>query len=283
MEPAQTIMNKISMRFSRRVRVTLAAAIMAVAPALYGAPAAAATYTLVVQPIQSPEATRKAFTPLAEYLSRATGDRIRLVTAINFVAYWETMKKGDQYDLVLDAAHFTDYRVKRMDYTPLVKIKDVVSFSLVTREDNPVLEPKELIGKPIALLSSPSLDAMRLAQIFPNPLRQPVLIQVNNAEEAAHKIETGEAAAAMIPTPMVNRFPFLYTVLTTAQVPHMALSASPRVPAETREKIRKALLEADKTPEGQALLESLKLAGFEPASAKQYDGYASLLQGVFGY
>ena len=24
------------------------------------------------------------------------------------------MKKGEQYDLILDAAHFTDYRIKRM-------------------------------------------------------------------------------------------------------------------------------------------------------------------------
>ncbi|HHC73427.1 MAG TPA: phosphate/phosphite/phosphonate ABC transporter substrate-binding protein [Thiotrichales bacterium] len=243
----------------------------------------AATWNLVVQPIQSPEDTRRAFQPLTDYLTKATGEEIRLVTTINFVAYWETMKKGEEYDLILDAAHFTDYRIQRMDYVPLVKLKDVVSFSLVTHEENPILEPKELIGKTVALLSSPSLDAMRLSQMFPNPLRQPVIILVDNSREAALKVKNGEVAAAMIPTPMVRSFPFLYTVQTTDQVPHMALSASPKVPPEVRQKIRKALLEADRTEAGRAMLQAIRLDGFEPASPETYKGYAKLLQGVFGY
>lgn len=242
-----------------------------------------ATYNLVVQPIQSPDVTRKAYQPLVEYLSKTVHHDFRLVTAINFVAYWETMKKGKSYDFILDAAHFTDYRIKRMGYVPLAKIVDVVSFSLVTHENNPILDPSELIGKPVALLSSPSLDAMRLAQMFRNPLRQPVIIQVNNSREAALKIEQGTAAGAMIPTPMVGTFPFLNTVETTDQVPHMAISASPKVPKDVQDSVRDVLINAQKNPEGRKMLEQIRLAGFEFASSKMYDGFADLLEGVFGY
>lgn len=246
-------------------------------------PGAAFGYTLVVQPIQSPEVTKASFQPLVDYLKQATGADIELVTARNFVGYWQTMKKGDKYDLILDAAHFTDYRIEHMGYTPLVKIASVVSLSLVTHEDHPVFEARELIGKPVALLSSPSMDAVRLAQLFPNPLRQPVIVRVNDSREAAEKVRDGQAAGALIPTPMVGAFPFLYTVVTTEQVPHMALSAGPGVPKELQDKMRAALLKANDTPEGQKLLSDLNFQAFEPASAKTYQGYGKLLQGVYGY
>ncbi len=244
---------------------------------------AAFAYHLVVQPIQSPEVTRASFQPLVDYLRNATGADIQLVTARNFVSYWQTMKKGEQYDLILDAAHFTDYRIQHMGYKPLAKVASVVSLSLVTDENHPVFEARELIGKPVALLSSPSMDAVRLAQLFPNPLRQPVVVRVNDSREAAEKVREGKAAGALLPTPMVNAFPFLYTVTTTAQVPHMALSAAPTVPQHLQQKLRQALLDADKTPEGRALLDALNFESFEAADAKTYAGYGKLLQGVYGY
>jgi len=78
--------------------------------------------------------------------------------------------------------------------------------------------------------------------------------------------------------------PYLYTVRTTAQVPYMALSASPRVPEVVRKGIRDALLSAPRPPEGRKLLANLNLgADFEPATAKNYGGYNGLLASVYGY
>jgi ABC-type phosphate/phosphonate transport system substrate-binding protein len=269
---------------SRMYTPILAAAFAALTNLGAASTAGAAEYTLVVQPVQSPETTATAFQPLADYLSKATGEKIELVTALNFLTYWETMKKGDQYDLILDAAHFTDYRIKRLNYIPLVKVASVVSFSLVTRDDHAVLDTRELIGKRLAVLPSPSMGYVRLNQIFPNPLRQPVIVPVNNAEKAAELVKDGKADAAMIPSPMVGSRPYLYTVQTTAQVPHMALSASPRVPEVVRKAIRDALLSAPKTPAGRKLLANLNLgADFEPATVDVYAGYSRLLTGVYGY
>lgn len=248
-----------------------------------GIPSALAEeYTLAIQPIQSQEKTRESYQPLANYLSKATGATIKIETAINFVAYWQSMRK-DKYDLLLDAAHFTDWRIKKKKFTPLAKVTSVVSFTLVSHQDEPVLELSELIGKPVAVLSSPSMGAVRLAELFPNPMRQPVIVEVNNSEEAVRKIQERKAFAAIIPSPMVGGFPFLSTIQSTAQVPHMALSASPAVPREIQDKIRKALVDAKNTPEGQEMLKALFLEGFEPATPRTYDGYAKLLKGVYGY
>ena len=50
------------------------------------------------------------------------------------------MQKGKDMHFVLDAAHFTDYRVQRKDYKVLAKLPDTVSFSVVTSEDNFVFD-----------------------------------------------------------------------------------------------------------------------------------------------
>lgn len=247
-----------------------------------GGSASADEYNFVVQPILPPQQTRKAFQPLADYLSKATGQKIKLITALNFLTYWETMKKGEKYDLILDAAHFTDYRIKRMDYTVLAKIPDTVSYTLVTNEETLVIEPDELIGKTVATTGSPSMGAVRLMQMFPNPLRQPVALEVNNSMDAIQLVLKGKAVGAIVPSPLVGNFP-LNTVVTTEPTPHIALSAAPTVPKEVQDAIRKALLEADKTGAGKAMLQAINFPRFEPATAERYDGYAKHLQGVWGY
>ncbi len=244
--------------------------------------AQAQSYSLVVQPILTPQQTSKAFTPLTSYLSRATGADIRLVTALNFVTYWETMKKGD-YDLILDAAHFTDFRIKRLGYRVLVRIPDTVSLTLVTAGDLLIFEPEELIGRRFGTLGSPSMPAVRANQLFPNPTRLPVFIDFANATDTVRALLDGEIDGAIIPSPLVQNYPELNTVLTTDPIPHIALSASPQVPAAMANRIREALLTIDRTPAGRRTMEALRLAPFVPATSGSYDGYAQLLDGVWGY
>lgn len=243
----------------------------------------AAELNFVVQPILPEAQTREAFQPLADYLSKATGQKIKLITTPNFLTYWETMKKGDQYHLVLDAAHFTAFRNDRMKYTVLAKIPESVSYTLVTNESSEVLEPQELIGKTVATIASPSLGAVRLAEMYPNPLRQPIIVEVDNSIASIDKVLNAEAAAAIVPTPLVGNYPSLITVVVTEQVPHIAISAAPSVDKKTQNMIRKALVNASKTPEGQAMLKAINFAAFEPASGNTYKGFASLLEGVWGY
>ena len=267
--------------FLRRVRRFILIAFSALL-GLQILPARAAEYTFVVQPILPPSETRKAFEPLAAYLSQATGQQIKLVTALNFLTYWETMKQK-KYQLILDAAHFTGYRVTHMGYNVLAKIPGEVSYTLVTGPNTMVLGASDLIGKTIATIAPPSLGAVRLAQLFPNPLRQPVIVEVNNSVDAIRDVLQGKVIAALVPSPLVQQYPNLNTVLTTDPVPHIALSAAPSVPKPMQEAIKNALLNADKTPAGKAMLKAINFPGFVPTNAQRYAPYGKLLQGTWGY
>lgn len=185
--------------------------------------------------------------------------------------------------MILDAAHFTGYRVTRMGYSVLAKIPGEVSYTLVTGSNTMVLGASDLIGKTVATIAPPSLGAVRLVELFPNPLRQPVIVEVNNSVDAIRDVLDGKVVAALVPSPLVQQYSSLNTVLTTDPVPHIALSAAPTVPKPVQETIKNALINADKTPAGKAMLKAINFPGFVPTHAKVYAPYGKLLQGTWGY
>ncbi len=244
--------------------------------------AAEAELVLAVHPILPERETQRLYRPLAAYLARAAGESVRVTSSSNLLTHWHLVRRGD-YDLVIDGPHFTDYRNQRLGYTVLGKFPEVVSYTLVANQELFVLETEELVGKTIATLPSPALGALRLSEMFPNPLRQPMILEADDSESAAEMVASGRAAAAIIPTPLVGRYPTLTTVRTTDQVPAPGVSVSPKVAAATREALRQALLRAPDDPQGRAALEAIGIARFEAADETIYKGQMGLLQGMWGY
>ncbi len=245
--------------------------------------ALAENYSFAIQPVLPPAQLEKNYRPLMNYLSNSTGHTFSVKTYRNFLTYWARMQKAKDMDFILDAAHFTDYRVQRKNYKVLAKFPDTVSFTVVTGEDNFVFEMDELISKRIATMASPGMGAVRLISMFPNPVRLPFYIEANNSVDAVTKVLEGYVDAAIIPSPLVGNYESLNTVVSTEPVPHMALSASPDVPDEVADAVKQALIEAKNTPAGQKMLEDMNIEYFEDADAKMYAGYADLLDGTFGY
>ncbi len=237
----------------------------------------AAEWFLSVQPVLSKKRIEQAYRPLAEYLSRQTGETIRIRAHRNFIAYWASLQKMDGFDFVLDAAHFTDYRLQHMGYHLLARLPDTVSFSLVTRDDKLVFDVEELIAHRVASLSPPSVGALRLLQWFPDPMRQPRMVYVNDSEEAVQQVIDGKVDAAMIPTALVPRYDNLNTVRTTQPLPHMGFSASPDVPKPLRYQVAQALQRASRITAGKKMLQQLNFPAFIAASPKDYMGHARLL------
>jgi len=242
---------------------------------------------LAIQPVLSEAKTKKAFKPLAEYLSKITGKTVVVKTMPNFMAYWDTVRRAKSYDLILDAAHFTDYRSKKYGFKVLAKIPDSVSYSLIVLAENFIFDPSELVGKRIATLGSPSIGAARLDALFPNPMRQPIIVEVANADKGIKLLLNKDVFAAIIPTPLVSRTMAegndISVVMVTEPAPHIALSASPNMSASTVAKIRSALIAANKSPDGQKMLKEIGFSQFDPANAKIYSGQSKMLEKYWGY
>ncbi|MCG6872834.1 MAG: phosphate/phosphite/phosphonate ABC transporter substrate-binding protein [Gammaproteobacteria bacterium] len=248
--------------------------------------ATAQELVLGVQPILGEAQTRAAYEPLARYLSDVTGKKFTLRTYANFLTYWQETARGSA-SLYLDAAHFTDYRASKMGYQVLAKVPDSVSYSLVVRDGELVFEASELVGRKIATLGQPSIGAARLESLFTNPLRQPIVVEVADSNEAVRKLLNNEVYAAMIPSPLVSAQMAgeggITVVSVTPQIPHIALSASASVTSEVREQIRQAVIDADKSPEGQKMLQGIGFARFDPADQTIYAGQSDILKDTWGF
>jgi ABC-type phosphate/phosphonate transport system substrate-binding protein len=241
----------------------------------------AATLDFAIQPILGEEETRESFKPLADFIAKVTGDEVVIHTARDFPEYWVNQKKNNPYEIMMDNAFFTDYRNEKENWESLVKIPGLVSYTLVVTADNAVFDANELVGKSIASLMPPAPSGVFLGQMFKNPLRQPSIVPTNSAGESMQKLVDGEVTGAIVPTPLVNQAlqegRDLVVVKTSVQIPHVAISVSPNVSEEKREKIRQALLEADKNAEGQAMLKKIGFNNFEPADPSLYSGLMQYL------
>ena len=251
------------------------------------ASAAGDELVLAVQPILEEEQTRKVFQPLCDYLAQATGRRCRIFTSPNFYAYWDNVRQSTAFNLVLDAAHFTDYRAQKLGFEVLAKIPDTVTYTLITRDSELILDAAELVGKRVATLGIPSIGAARLNGLFPNPSRQPVVIEVGAAEKGMRLLLDGKVNAAILPTPFVSQQMAsgagVSVVLTTDPIPHIALSTSSSIDASTRTALRNALLSAHTREDGRKMLKLIGFERFDPASLAVYAGQGMILKEYWGY
>ena len=242
---------------------------------------------LAVQPVLDEEQTRKAFQPLCDYLGQATKRPCRLFTSPNFYAYWDKVRVSTAFNLVLDAAHFTDYRAQKLGFQVLAKIPDTVTYTLITRNTDMLLDASELVGRRVATLGIPSIGAARLNGMFPNPSRQPVTVEVGAAEQAIRLLLDGKVHAAILPTPIVAQHMAsgagVSVMLTTDPIPHIGLSAAPSIDATTRAALRSALLSAHTSEDGKKMLKQIGFERFDPASATVYTDQGKILKEYWGY
>lgn len=242
---------------------------------------------LAIQPVLSEGKTREAFEPLAQYISKETGKKISISTMPNFMAYWSKMVAGQKSIIYFDAAHFTAFRARKQGYRVLAKIPDSVSYTLIVRDADMVFEPSELVAKRIATLGSPSIGAARLSGMFPNPMRQPIIIEVANSQMGISMLLDNKVFAAIIPTPIVSQAMdqglAISVVTTTEPIPHIAVSASPDIDKNTMDIIRRALIAAQKQPDGKIMLKKIGFAKFDPANETIYIGQDKILKDYWGY
>lgn len=244
----------------------------------------ATEFSLSIQPILPEAQLQKIYQPLADYLSQRTGHTIKIKTYRSFSSYWRKIFKHEKkFDLVLDAAHFTGYRAKYQNFKVLAKLPDTVSFSIVSRGDHFTIDTEELISQRIATMPSPSIGAIRLEQLFSNPVNIPNYIWEEDTDAAVQSVLSGKADAAIIPTRMVSTYDNLNVIHVTEPVPHMALSASPDIPPDIIEMLQRALLNASSSAAGKKMLAKLKIEQFEATDASEYEPYEQLLKDVYGY
>ena len=251
--------------------------------ALLGAafPAQATEYTLAVVPQASPAETYRRWAPLVEQLRRVTGQQLQVRVYRTFDEFETDLVNGR-----VDFAYMNPYHLlmarKAQGYLPLVRDgARQLSGQLLVRRDSPLKSIRELNGKTIAF---PDPNAFAASLYMRALLQEKAHIRFTSrylgthGNVYRHVILGSVAAGAGVNVTLASERPETRAELrvlyeTPGTAPH-PLCAHPRIPAELRETVTRALLEAGKNENGRSLLKRIDI--LQPVRADYARDYQPL-------
>ena len=248
---------------------------------------AAADLVFSAPPRESQSGGADSYAPLAQYLSKLTGQKVDYRYSDNWLSYQKEMQKGT-YDLVFDGPHFVGWRMAKLGHMPLVKFPGNLSFVVIVKKtESRYNSIQQLAGRTICAHAPPNLATLTLLYEFKNPARQPFIIETQGFPAAYKGVVSGKCVAAVLQAKIAAELDkeahATRVVYQSEPLPNQALSAGPRVSPEMQQKIIRALLSEPGKVAASSLLERFKMKEFVPASGKEYLGLGVLLQDVRGF
>ena len=239
-------------------------------------------YVFTAPPRETVEDGKKVYQPIADFLSRATGEHFVYRPQRSWPEYVGGMR-GEEYDLVFDGPHFVDWRIHNIEHETLIKIPHLLQWRVIARKgDASITRLEDLAGKKTCAPGSPNFGMLNLFSHFKDESAQPLHVEVKGWKNVFEGIRNGSCVAGVLPKKnhQIYDKDGIYTksIHTHLPYPNQAMTASKRISPELKQTIRSALLSED----GQKALENLRqryTGGSRLVSAvdEEYDSIHSLL------
>lgn len=238
-------------------------------------------------PRDSKEVEEQIYRPIAELLTKVTGEKVTFKWGDNFLIYQSEMRKGT-YDITLDGPHLVAWRMARLGHVPLVKFPGNLEFVLVVKKDqDKVKSLKDMAGRSICALPPPNLATLTVMSEFENPSRQPHVIGVQAFADTYKGVVSGQCVGGILQAKLYFNLDkdakAAKVIFDTKPLPNQAFTVGPRVTAEMRDKMMQALLSAEGAAASQKLLDAFKAPKLVAASADEYRGLERLVRNEFGF
>ncbi|HED17074.1 MAG TPA: hypothetical protein ENI64_09730 [Gammaproteobacteria bacterium] len=256
-------------------------------------PVVFADLIMTAPPRESVEAGTKLYAPIANYLSKALGEKVVYKHPRNWLHYQSDMR-ADKYDIVFDGPHFISWRIKHLGARAMVKLPGKLQFFVVSMaDDKEIKKIEDVIGKRVCGIAPPNLATLSMMAKLNNPARQPVLHPVRGGFKSVNKeFKQGKCRAAIFRTaffkkklPQSDR-DMMRIIYTSPALPNQGFSVSSRISSKKLQKIRSAMLSRDGTAASANLLKRFggKAKGFKTAINREFKDQYLFLEGViFGW
>lgn len=247
-------------------------------------PTLAADYVITVEPNYRPSQAQDIYKPLLDYLSKTTGHRFKLNVSANYHVHWRDLRSAAGTDFAFEEAHFTDFRIDRHGFTPLVRVSEPTRYALLANDAMVSGGVKGLIGYRVVSMPSPSLGYLLLSELYRNPIAQPEIYSVAASwRDGVEMMFSNESEGAMVPSFIADLYPNLSSISLSREFPGRALSASAAVPADVKQAVTNAMLKLHEDSSSYEVLVEIGATQFVPTSAAEYAGNERMLRDVFGY
>jgi phosphonate transport system substrate-binding protein len=235
-----------------------------------------AQYTFGVTPQFEQRRLHSIWKPIVEELERRTGLRFELKTTLRIQDFEKEYRKGG-FDFVYINPYHLFATAESQQYIPLVSDARPLRGILVVRKDSPVTKPADLAGKVVAFPSPNALGASLMMRADLERLHhvrvKPLYVKTHSSvylHVAAGLASAGGGVEKTLQEQAPEIRDSLRVIYTTRGMQSHPVAAHPRVAQADREKVRRAFLEMDATPEGRALLSRVPVERAVPVSLDDY-------------
>ena len=238
-------------------------------------------------PRDTMEKEEEIYKPIADLLSKATGEKVTFRYGDNFLVYQSEMRKGN-YDIVLDGPAFVGWRMAKLGHVPMVKFPGNLVFVTITKSTQDKIKSlKDLGGRTVCAFPPPNLATLTTLYEFDNPARQPMIIEVQNFQDAYKGVIKGKCVGGILQAKLYQDLDkeakAAKVLFTSKPLPNQAFSAGPRLTAEKRERAIQALLSPEGAAATQKLREVYKVQALLPATVEEFQGLGKLMRDVWGF
>ncbi|MCH9671403.1 MAG: phosphate/phosphite/phosphonate ABC transporter substrate-binding protein [Gammaproteobacteria bacterium] len=254
----------------------------AVAFAVFAQPAAAETYKFGVVPQQAAKLLARAWGPVFRYLSARTGDQYVFATAPNIPEFEKRLAAGEYAVAYMNPYHYTVFG-ERPGYVALAKAKlKKIRGIVIVRKDSGITDIAQLDGTTLAF-PAPAAFA---ASVLPRSEFTKAGVGFTPKYVSSHDSVYRSVYKGFYPAGggVVRTFNNLDSRVrdelrilwkTDGYTPH-AIATHPDVAPDVRSRLLSELEKMDGNDAGKALLERLKVKGFEHAAHADWDDVRAL-------
>ena len=261
----------------------LAAALVAWPSGIHAEP-----YIISSSPSLPRQLSEQAFLPLVELLTRTTGGEFIYEYAGNWPGYVKNMRQS-RYHVMFDEPHLVGWRVEHLNHVPLIKLSGTLKFVIITRhDDDAIVQLDDLAGHRVCGRVAPGMDSLILFSQFQNPSRQPYLMPVHDAEDGYRNLLQEKCRGAVLRSRLYDRLSGggreTQILFLSKPFSNWALSADSVVPLDTRDQIKRVILD----PGNRGVTSRLRgiLATqheIQSTEGPEYAGYGDLLRDFWGF
>jgi phosphonate transport system substrate-binding protein len=240
------------------------------------------TISFGIVPQQSASKLAETWSPVADYLSRKTGQEVRFATAPDIPAFERRLADGE-YDLAyMNPYHFVVFN-ERPGYVALTHASDKkIRGILVVRKDSGIDSLEQLAGQRLAFPAPAAFAASILTRAA--LAEDGITIEANyvSSHDSVYRtVEQGIfVAGGGVMRTFNNMAPEIRDQLrilwrTEGFTPH-AVASHPTMQSDTRNALQAALLEMSHEPEGRQLLAAMGINGWQAADDSDWDDVRGL-------
>ena len=238
---------------------------------------------LVQPPVWAQQSLHFDAQPFAQRLSVTLGRQVRVRYSEDVLSHWRAVRSGRGFDLVIDEAHFTAYRISHHGFTALAQARSEVRYAVVVRPRTLITAPSDLSAHRVAAPAPPSLAALRLLNLFADKVHAPVLVTIVRQEDALLALSAGEVSAAVLPMEVAEALNDVQIALETDATPGRAFSVSRAISSAQRRELLDLFRQLSAHARGRRILSGLALSRLDPVPSGVYEDAEQLLKGTWGY